>query len=643
VRKIAFDLGPYKPHHTEPAERRGQRVAENYHQIVDALTTDGQRRDGANDFTCPTHEDNKPSLSVTLESDRILVYCHRGCRTEDVLDALGMRMSDLFGGPHEIEDVYRYTDKRGKVLFEVVRWLPKSFSQRRPNGSGGYINSVKGVQRVLYHLPKVLDAIAREEPIYVVEGEKDVHAIEAAGAVATTNPMGAGKWHDDHAQALRGATDVRVVADKDAPGAKHALEVAASLERLSVPVRVLSPKEGRDAADHLAAGHALEDFVPFVGAELMPVAPDDPAVAERVRRLDIDEMARTVRAERDAPPVQVEGWPQMLARPTGRELVSDTGIIEGGVILVYGGEGSYKSATLQTMAWALGSGNDWQYRERLGSPLSTFYIALEGGPGLKSRAKAWESANPDRPEPRWHVQYSWGDLANPTYLAGLVDRIAAAGANVAVLDTYGLAITYFKAGMGNENTDANAFVGRLRDVAAQVTERTGQPLTWLLIHHEGWEAGRPRGARALIQACDLALRMEKDPRLDNVAYVRRSKGSRDLDHLFRSWAVRAAPQRWGDAPEEASFLIYIDDDVPEERRREATGDRKTNAENHEDVFNAVGAKFERTADIEARLTYAHTTVHRHLVKLAEEKRVVRQSMKDKETRRQVDVWKRAKP
>ena len=46
---------------------------------------------------CPSHADDRPSLLVTLEaSGRLLLYCRAGCKTHAVVEALGMRMGDLF-------------------------------------------------------------------------------------------------------------------------------------------------------------------------------------------------------------------------------------------------------------------------------------------------------------------------------------------------------------------------------------------------------------------------------------------------------------------------------------------------------------------------------------------------------------------
>ena len=43
---------------------------------------------------------------------------------------------------------YPYTDATGNLLFEVCRFEPKDFRQRRPNGSGGWIWKMAGVQAV---------------------------------------------------------------------------------------------------------------------------------------------------------------------------------------------------------------------------------------------------------------------------------------------------------------------------------------------------------------------------------------------------------------------------------------------------------------------------------------------------------------
>jgi len=48
---------------------------------------------------CPAHRDRSPSLSVRQGDKGALVFCMAGCRTDAVLEALGLSVRDLFDGP----------------------------------------------------------------------------------------------------------------------------------------------------------------------------------------------------------------------------------------------------------------------------------------------------------------------------------------------------------------------------------------------------------------------------------------------------------------------------------------------------------------------------------------------------------------
>jgi len=175
------------------------------------------------------------------------------------------------GERRRIAATHDYIDEHGQPLYQVVRYEPKDFRQRRQEGNG-WTWKLGDTRRVLYRLPHVLGAIERGAPVYVVEGEKDVHAIEDAGAVATCNPMGAGKWRPEFTQSLVGATSVHVVADSDEQGRTHAATVAASLREAGIAdVEILEAAVGNDASDHLGAGRTLDQLIPTVSAEPSPV------------------------------------------------------------------------------------------------------------------------------------------------------------------------------------------------------------------------------------------------------------------------------------------------------------------------------------------------------------------------------------
>ena len=146
---------------------------------------------------CPAHEDKMPSLSVTEGADgRVLVHCHAGCPQEAVVAALkdlGLwpRKERAFKPPKSAQKerviaTYPYTDEAGKLLYEIVRFEPKNFRQRYPDGSGGWVWK-KNLRQVLYRLQEVLAAPI----VFVVGVEKDVETLRDRGSVSTTAAAGA--------------------------------------------------------------------------------------------------------------------------------------------------------------------------------------------------------------------------------------------------------------------------------------------------------------------------------------------------------------------------------------------------------------------------------------------------------------------
>lgn len=241
---------------------------------------------------CPAHEDSDPSLSIKVEDDRLLLHCHAGCDFDNVLAALDITARDLFSsngdhrqnghGPDDIVATYDYLDEDGQLLFQAVRKLGKRFAQRRPDSEGGWIWNLKGVRRVPYRLPQLIEAVGGGVSVWVCEGEKDVHALERAGAIATTCPMGAGKWDAAYNQFFKDAI-VAVVADRDEPGHAHARHVARQLAGVAKSVELVEPAEGKDVSDHLAAGHGLEHLLALGDDGQAASNETGPAVSTNVR------------------------------------------------------------------------------------------------------------------------------------------------------------------------------------------------------------------------------------------------------------------------------------------------------------------------------------------------------------------------
>ena len=233
------------------------------------------RRDGDGWRACcpsPAHERGNresPALRIAEGDDgEILLYCHANCDIEEICDAIGIEKKDLFPERERrvervIETTYDYVDEEGNLLYQVVRYRPKGFSQRRPDGEGGWIDKLDDVRRVLYRLPEVLYALENGKPVWIVEGEKDADALVEAGVCATTNVGGAQAWKPEYTKLLTGAPFVVIIADRDGPGIKRAQKLAAELEDKVGTVRIGQAKVGKDAYDHLTAGHGLDEFEPL--------------------------------------------------------------------------------------------------------------------------------------------------------------------------------------------------------------------------------------------------------------------------------------------------------------------------------------------------------------------------------------------
>jgi DNA primase len=159
-----------------------------------------------------------------------------------------------------------------------VRLDPKDFRQRVPDGRTGWSWSMKGVERILYNLPRIKAAIAEDRIVFVVEGEKDADTLTEIGFVATTNPGGAKKWNADYSQTLLRA-NVVIIPDNDKAGSGHLDVVAPSLHQAARELRVVRvPAPHKDVTDWISAGGTADDLKALVkAAPLWAPTLDEPA------------------------------------------------------------------------------------------------------------------------------------------------------------------------------------------------------------------------------------------------------------------------------------------------------------------------------------------------------------------------------
>lgn len=227
---------------------------------------------------CPAHDDKHASLSIGQGEKGFVIHCHAGCETADILGSVGVHASDLFyeskeqsapSGKPTVVATYDYLDDGGKLLAQKLRRSDKSFSWRRPDGSGGWIYNRQGVPHRLYVAGRLGEAV------HVCEGEKDSDALHKLGydAVSGADGAGRGKWRLEYSEQLRGR-HVYIFPDNDTVGQAYAQETAAALQGVAASVRMIDlasawaeiPEHGdiSDLVEHFGkdeAGRVVERLI----------------------------------------------------------------------------------------------------------------------------------------------------------------------------------------------------------------------------------------------------------------------------------------------------------------------------------------------------------------------------------------------
>jgi hypothetical protein len=220
------------------------------------------RRDG--EVSRPRRQQGQLEPSEATDG-KVLVHCHAGCTTETIVETLGLKMADLFPNRRPLTAVkivatYDYRDAEDRLVHQVVRYEPKKFKQRRPDGRGGWNWDLKGVTPLPYWLRELLSADPNDW-VCIPEGEKDVDNLIRLGFVATCNSGGAGKFRPEHAEHLKHRR-VAIFSDNDDPGRAHARMVAGMLAPVASEVRIIEPPAAMpikaDVSDLIGSGWTRE-------------------------------------------------------------------------------------------------------------------------------------------------------------------------------------------------------------------------------------------------------------------------------------------------------------------------------------------------------------------------------------------------
>lgn len=226
-----------------------------------------KRGTGKAQCICPAHADREASLTLTDGNDRVLIKCHAGCSTEEVVIAAGLKMSDLFYGDglakerwrayienrekRKIEAVYNYASINGDYAYTKIRLEGKKMlfgilsNERFAYGLNG--KNKKAFNAIYGSIPSIKRAIERKEPVFIPEGEKDVNTLVKKG-YAAFSCGGANDWNKNVSELCKSA-DVIVLADNDDPGKKLASTVVRDLKGTAKSIKVIIPMPEVPKAD----------------------------------------------------------------------------------------------------------------------------------------------------------------------------------------------------------------------------------------------------------------------------------------------------------------------------------------------------------------------------------------------------------
>lgn len=457
---------------------------------------------------CPFHEDTRPSLSINLKTGAFSCF---GCNSKgdvftfymkkhnaDFKTAL-MELAERAGNTtktRKISKVYDYVDASGKLVFQVVRFTPKGFSQRRPDGKGGWIWNLQGVSLIPYNLPAVIKA----DTIFIVEGERDAETLKELGLIASCNPMGAGKWRAEFNEHFKGKRIV-IIPDNDNVGRDHALTVARNLKGIAESVKVIELpglSEKQDVSNWIQARQAEGKTAEKIKSELQGLVDACPEWSESLTYIGetvglIDSLLK---------------WNDIISLDINTEYLLDRLIPKGSITLLFGRGGIGKTSLSLQLCKAIAEGLPYGDLQTIKTP--AYFIDFENPLSvLKQRA---ESIGKSENFWVWHLS---GKPQPPRLDTNEWELYKQLPAGLLVFDT--LRASH----LADENNSQD-----MANVMARLKELREAGFTILLLHHtpKGNE-GIYRGSTALLDLVDSCLGLEEIKDDDSLEFGR--------DNIFR--------------------------------------------------------------------------------------------------------------
>jgi hypothetical protein len=471
---------------------------------------------------------------------------------------------------------YDYVDEAGALIFQVVRFEPKAFRQRRRPQPGddpakiydGWVYSARGVRQVPYRLPEVTEAIALDHTVYIVEGEKDADNLIKQGVPATCNAGGVGKWRFELSEFFHGG-DVVILQDNDPqarnpdppkgdgalrwhpdgrpvlPGQDHAQEVARQMALVAARVRVLDlakhwrdmPLKG-DVSDWFKAGGTADKL--YALAEHEPIWNPAP-FRSRFGGLRWEQIGSGGAAD-------CYQW-----------YIEDV-VPAGEIVLIFGDSGSGKSFDAFDMAMASARGHIWNGFNV--EPGLNIYVAAEAGKGFGKRKLAYvqhHKLDPAKPLPLYLVTKRPNFFSSDEDVIALIDEIKAVRGTYAdpLVAIYLDTLSALAPGM-NENASQDVSLVRMR--LERLREAFGVAV--ILVHHKPKGGSTPRGHGSLTADFETTIEFEKlfdmkDARglpVHRATVRKQREGKSGIAWQFTLPAIEVGRNKWGN-PETSCVVV----------------------------------------------------------------------------------------
>ena len=312
--------------------------------------------DGVNSC-CPAHDDKNPSFSAKMAADgKLLIKCHAGCSSEEVVRSLGWEMRDLFPvtsrrrqksvgktpedciakypftREHGQPTIWWYHNRDGKKFSACVRWDKadggKVYRPLTKRSDSGWEWKAKSDQRPLYDIHKLI-LLEKDELIFFVEGEKSAEAAKHLNLFGTTTQQGSNSPRKTDFQVLEGRT-VIILPDNDEAGRDYTKKVSKlCFGAGSKEVRVVDLSkffhelgEGGDIADLVAARKKDSEEILSLREQLLELAENAESLD---RQPKADMLDANARKKQGHSPVDLKKKSTLNDVGTARSIVAEYG------------------------------------------------------------------------------------------------------------------------------------------------------------------------------------------------------------------------------------------------------------------------------------------------------------------------------